>query len=301
MTRRMRAPDRPPELDMQVFIGSDAIRRGLLTDYQLRTRAWRRIRKDVYADERLELTHELACRAALLKMPAGVVLAGPSAAYMLGIGIAADFNDRVHVVAPHSVDVCALAGVRRHESAIGEREIVDGDMPYTTIERTAWDLGIWLAAPRAVAILDAMLRSTLLTRADLDAIMLHRDGTWRSRYARAAFAMAGGDARSPADSALRARLMERGLPRPRIGQTLIIRNSGGTISLDLDMSWPDYKVALEYKLDQIALLTANGWIAIYATPTRTRRDFLTVAQEVREALLRRRWQPSGERAGDRRL
>jgi hypothetical protein len=294
-------PHRPPELDMQVFIGSDAVRRGLLTEAQLRSRAWRRIRKDVYADERVSPTHDLACRAALLRMPPGVVIAGPSAAYLLGVAFAAGFTDRVHLIAPPTVRVCALTGVRAHVTELGERDIVDGDMPYTTTARTAWDVAVWLPAPRAVTILDAMLRNRLVTRADLDAILLRRDGTWRAGRARVAFRMAGGDARTPADSALRARLMEDGLPRPVIGQTITIRTSGGTMSLDLDMSWSDHRVALEYKLDQLALLTANGWHAIYASPTRARRDFLTVAREVREALTRQGWRPTGEQLSERRF
>ncbi|MFI9641608.1 hypothetical protein ACIG87_16335 [Micromonospora sp. NPDC051925] len=98
-------PHRPEPLAWQVFRGSDAIRRGLLTRHQLRGAAWLRLGHDVYADARLDRDHALICRAAVLRMPAGSVIAGPSAAYLHGVEHAAGFGDEVHVLVPRAARV----------------------------------------------------------------------------------------------------------------------------------------------------------------------------------------------------
>ncbi|WP_428963304.1 endonuclease domain-containing protein [Micromonospora fluostatini] len=107
---------RPRSLAFQVFRGSEAVRCGLLTKHQLRSSAWLRVRHDVYADARLDRDHTLACRAVALRLPATVLLAGPSAAYLHGVEHAASFADDVHVLTTGSVRVAAQHGVRVHTS-----------------------------------------------------------------------------------------------------------------------------------------------------------------------------------------
>lgn len=109
-------PHRPPQLAWQVFRGSDVVRRGLLTRHQLRGASWVRLRQDVYADARLDRDHSLACRAALLRLPPGTLLAGPSAAYLHGVEHAAGFRDDVHVLLPATVRADAQPGVRVHQA-----------------------------------------------------------------------------------------------------------------------------------------------------------------------------------------
>lgn len=100
----------------QVFRGSEAIRRGLLSRHHLRGASWIRLRQDVYADARLDRDHALACRAALLRMPPGAAIAGPSAAYLHGVEHAADFTDDVHVLLPATVRADSQPGVRVHHA-----------------------------------------------------------------------------------------------------------------------------------------------------------------------------------------
>ncbi|MET8252396.1 DUF559 domain-containing protein [Micromonospora sp. NPDC005197] len=107
-------PYRPDALTWQVFRGSDAVRAGLLSEHQLRSAAWVRLRHDIYADARLDRDHALACRAALLRLPPGVVVGGPSAAFLHGIEHAAAFTDDVHVLVPRSLRVGAQRGLRVH-------------------------------------------------------------------------------------------------------------------------------------------------------------------------------------------
>ncbi|WBB74150.1 hypothetical protein O7602_00880 [Micromonospora sp. WMMD1128] len=100
----------------QVFRGSDAVRRGLLSRHHLRGASWVRLRQDVYADARLDRDHALACRAVLLRMPPGTLIAGPSAAYLHGVEHAADFTDDVHVLLPAMVRADSHPGVRVHHA-----------------------------------------------------------------------------------------------------------------------------------------------------------------------------------------
>ncbi|SCG75570.1 hypothetical protein [Micromonospora humi] len=111
-------PHRPPELAGQVFRGSDAVRRGLLSRHHLRGASWVRLRQDVYADARLDRDHELACRAVLLRMPPDALIAGPSAAYLHGVEHAAAFTDDVHVLLPATVRADSQPGVRVHHAPI---------------------------------------------------------------------------------------------------------------------------------------------------------------------------------------
>ncbi|MEV1145943.1 DUF559 domain-containing protein [Micromonospora sp. NPDC049799] len=107
-------PHRPAALAWQVFRGSDAVGHDLLTEHQLRSSAWIRLRHDVYADARLERDHALACRAAALRLPNGVWIAGPSAAYLHGVEHAASFTDEVHVLVPGPGRLGAQKGIRLH-------------------------------------------------------------------------------------------------------------------------------------------------------------------------------------------
>ncbi|SCG77706.1 Transcriptional regulator, AbiEi antitoxin, Type IV TA system [Micromonospora echinaurantiaca] len=107
-------PYRPDSLAWQVFRGSDAIRRGLLTRHQLRSASWIRLLHDVYADARLDRDHGLTCRAALLRLPPDAAIAGPSAAYLHGIEHAASFTDEVHVLVPRTIRVDSQRGIRVH-------------------------------------------------------------------------------------------------------------------------------------------------------------------------------------------
>ncbi|WUR59655.1 hypothetical protein OHS32_32095 [Micromonospora chokoriensis] len=111
-------PHRPDALTWQVFRGSDAVREGLLTEHQLRSAAWVRLRHDIYADARLDRDHALACRAALFRLPPGVTVGGPSAAYLLGVEHAAAFTDDVHILVPRSPRIGPQRGLRVHVNAI---------------------------------------------------------------------------------------------------------------------------------------------------------------------------------------
>lgn len=285
-----RLPYRAPGLEFQVFLGSDAVRKGLLTEHQLRSRAWRRLRQNVYADARLEQDHRLDCRAVALRVPRGVVIAGPSAAYLFGIGHAAGFGDDVHVIAPPSVRVGAQRGVKVHVQEIDPADtVVDAPVPHTTLGRTAFDVAAWLSPAGAVPVIDTMLHRGLVTPADLAQVLRSRAGRRGLTKARVAFGMADPGSSTPAESRLRVRLMRNGVPRPVLRHPIAFDYPSGDPVLLLDMAWPAYRVAIEYDRRRAAMLTAAGWFVLHVPPAPAGGDFPDILHDVRQALFRRGW------------
>lgn len=297
-------PHRPGALAWQVFRGSDVVRRGLLTEHQLRSSAWVRLRHDVYADARLDRDHGLACRAAALRLPAGALFAGPSAAYLHGIEHAATFSDDVHVLVPKALRVSAQKGIRLHVSGLDDPPPAltsDSGGARTSPEQAAWECAVWLEPVRAIGIVDALLRQGLTTPAALTTVADRHVGRPGGRRAGWVFDLADPGAQSPPESHLRVRLVLAGLPRP-VTQHPVRLPSG--LVLHPDLAWPQYRVAVEYDghwhhdeerlhLDRRRLneLVAAGWLVLPVTSHRLHREFPKVAAEVRAALTSRGWRP----------
>lgn len=286
---------RPHELRRRVFRGTEALDSGLLTPAQLRSRAWLRIRHDAYADSRLDRDHRLLCHAVGLWLPPHAAIAGPSAAYLLGVTHAAKFSDDVHVVTPPEHRLPALRGLRIHHSLIEQSEIGAADgIACTDPARTAWDLANWLDLARAVGIIDGLLRLGLIDPMSLRKLADSRVGRRGAKKAATAFGLADGRAESPPESHLRVWLVLAGLPPP-VPQHPVVMPDGKTYRLDL--AWPEYRVAIEYdghwhgapeqlhadrrRLNQ---LVGAGWIVLHVTSQRLYRDFEGVLREASTAL-----------------
>lgn len=296
-------PARPPSLSWQVFRGSDAVARGLLTRHQLRSSAWLRLRHDVYADARLDRDHALACRGAALRLPASAVIAGPSAAFLLGVEHAARFTDDVHVIVPKPVRIGPQQRLQVHATDLDPLDVESvGGLLRTRAGRTAWDVAVWLDPPRAVAIIDALLRKALVTRDELRGTVARLAGRPGTQQARLAVALADGRAQSPPESVLRVRLVLAGLPPP-VPQYAVQLSSG--LALHPDLAWPEYRVAVEYDghwhgdPDQLHLdrrrlnrLATEGWLVLHVTSRRLHHDFPGVLKEIRAALMSRGWRPT---------
>jgi hypothetical protein len=296
------APAHPAALAGRIFRGTDATRRGLLTEAQLQSRAWQRIRHDVYADARLARDHALACHAAWLRLPTSTTFAGPSAAYLHGVEHAAEFRDDVHVITPTSVRLGAQRNLRVHHLDLAPAEILAGQgLPRTTAARTAWDVATWFDPVHAVPIVDALLARRLVSRAELDALIALHAGHRGWRRAEQAFGLADPAAQSPPESVLRVRLMLGGLPRP-VAQSAIRVASG--LILHPDLAWEEWQVAVEYdghwhadadqlhrdrrRLNQLAVA---GWTVLHVTSRRLHNDFPAVLHEVKSALIAKGWRP----------
>jgi hypothetical protein len=274
----------------------------MLTPAQLRGHAWTRIRHNIYVDSRVEPDHALRVRGATMALPSGLVVAGPSAAVLLGVESAARPADLIHVIAPNGPRVGHLDGVRVHSCDLAPNEIVvRADLPCTSGARTAWDLGRWLEPLVAIPIIDAFLGRVLVTVEILAETADLHAGARGGRRAANVFALADGGSQSPPESVLRVRFVLSGLPRPLLQFPIMLPNG---VMVHPDIAWPYYRVACEYdglwhgSNDQLHVdrkrlngLVSADWIVLHVTSRRLYQDYDGVLSEVRAALMSRGWRP----------
>src|SRR4051794_40336181 len=104
-------PSRPDLLRNRVFRGSWAIRSGVLTPDNLRSQAWRRLRRDVYADARLPLDHRVVAWGVSLVAPREAVFGGFTAVVLAGGSGFAAIEDPVEMVLPPTTRWRPEAGI----------------------------------------------------------------------------------------------------------------------------------------------------------------------------------------------
>lgn len=283
-----RAPHKPAELVGKVFLRSEVMRRGLLTDHQVRSTAWRHIAQDVYADAELPRDHVLVCRATMLHMPSDVIFAGPSAAALAGVGTAATFEDKVHVVAP-----VARRGLARNHVVVhrvthplpAEWVTSKDGLNYTMPARAAWECAGWLSGLRALAIVDAILRAMLATKSDYAVMVAQCRESRNARRANAILALADGRSRSARLSMVRGLLLGHPhLPPPEVMFSVVVPPAAAPVPVDL--AWPRYQVGVVRDEEQVERLARQHWLAISAAGLKTPA---AVVEAVQGALVRRGW------------
>jgi hypothetical protein len=266
------------------FIGSEAIKSGSLTAYQLRSR-FVAVYPDVYLPVGADLTSTTRARAAWLWSRRRGVVAGQSASALHG---AEWVDDR----APAQL----LYQHRRPPSGIrtwldrvtdDEKQLVAGTLT-TTPARTAFDLACRNPIGKAVAAIDALTRATGLDIADVKLLAEPYKGHRNIRCARTALSLVDAGAESPRETWLRLLLGEAGYPRP---QTQIpVYGQYGELVAVVDMGWEAIKLGVEYEGDhhrtdrrqfnrdiaRFDALNDLGWIIVRVT-----------AEDVRGGILRR--------------
>lgn len=249
---------------VQLFIGSEAIRRGELTRRRL-VRDYNVVYRDVYLPKDVELTAQLRARAAWLS----------TGATLCGISAAAAFGTKwLDPAAPAEMvrsDRHAQMGTVAHTWQLEPDEIcLAGSMVVTTPPRTAFDIGRRHPLDEAIPILDALLNTTGITAGDVSAVASKHPGARGVARLRAALQLVDGGAESPPESRLRLVLVRAGLPMP---QTQI---AFPELRIRVDLGWPEWKVAVEYDgiqhwsnrrqrswdIERIALLEAAGWTVV---------------------------------------
>jgi very-short-patch-repair endonuclease len=232
------------------FLGSAAVRAGLLTAGRLRGPRYVRVFTDVYLPAGVELTFEMRSRAAyLLVRERGGMLAGYSAAALHG----ASCEPRgapAEVLVP--VHVKPQPGLLVHQGDCDEREIAGG-VAVTSRLRTAWDLGRRLTLPEAVVAVDALARPkypgeppyfdpfVLLDR------RLAEPGARNCLRLDRVVALADPRSESPPETRMRLRLVLAEL-RPDVQYEL--RTEYGAFVARVDLAFPRARLAIEYDSDE---------------------------------------------------
>jgi hypothetical protein len=227
----------------EVFLGSEALRRGDITRHDLQ-RWHRRIYPGVYVEKRRPVSLQDSIAGAWLWSRRKGVVAGVAASALHGAGWVDD-DIRVELICnngrpPRQVIV-------RNEQLGGDEVTIIGGLPVTTVSRTAFDLGRHLPRGEAVARLDALARATRFAASDVLALAKRHNGVRGVRRLTAALALINAGAQSPRETWLRLLLVDAGFPPPA---TQIVVHNGDYCPLAfLDLGWEAVKVAVEYDGD----------------------------------------------------
>lgn len=278
-----------------VFLGSEALAQGKITEHELR-RWHRAIFRDVYVPSRHQLTLRDRIEGAWLWSRRRAVIAGVAASALHG---ARWIDDDIPI---EVVWNCTRppAGVIARDETLSDDEVARvAGLPVTSVARTAYDLGRHLPRQRAVARLDALMHATPFSVEDVLLLAKRHRGARGLRTLRAVLPVVDGGAESPRETWLRLLLIDAGLPTPT---TQIPVLDGYRPVAFVDMGWANYKVAVEYDGDhhrhdrrhyvkdqrRLRKLAAMGWIVVRVIAEDSRED---VIRRVRGALLARGWRP----------
>ncbi|WP_089402428.1 endonuclease domain-containing protein [Geodermatophilus saharensis] len=282
-------PVAPAALRGRVFRGSAQVAAGHLTKGQLRSAAWQRLFRDVYACSSVALTHEVRAGAAALLLLPGAVVCGRSAAVLWGVD-AAGPDDDVEVTVPPGSPACTVPGVRvRRWALLPDQITTRRGIPVTVPATTAVDIG---RAPvplaESVVLVDALVACGATELAAVRTAAAAATGSG-CRRARRVADLADGLAGSPQETRLRLLLHASRLPRPVAQHTVLDAN--GDFVARVDFAWPAKRLAVEYEgrwhgrpqhvaSDRARLnrLTAAGWRVVFVTAEDLRDPDLVVAR-----------------------
>ena len=270
-----------------VFKGSEALRQGKLTPYQLRTR-FRAIFPDVYVAHCTPVSLRTRSEAAWLWSGRRGVLAGLAAAALHGASWIDD-DESVELIWRNQHSPAEV--VTRNERLDDDEVTRVAGLPVTTPARTGFDLARQLCTGDAVARIDALMRARPFSVEDVLVLAKRHHGARGVRRLGAVLPRVDPGAASPKETWLRLVLVDGGLPPPRT--QIPVLSPTGRPRFYLDMGWPDRKVAVEYDGDQhrdryrfrkdierLEYIQGLGWIVIRVVADDRRAD---IVRRVRHA------------------
>lgn len=180
--------------------------------------------------------------------------------------------DDLHVLSPPGSRLRSADGLVVHRRDGAPLTIVRG-RPATTAAWTAVEVARSLRRPRALATLDAALRSGTCSRPEIWRAAVAQAGRRGIVAVRGLIAIADGRAESPMESEARLAMIDGGLPIPELQYEL--RDGAGRLRR-VDFAWPRHRVAVEYDgvdwhsgpdamrrdRDRTAALMDVGWTVI---------------------------------------
>jgi hypothetical protein len=159
-----------------------------------------------------------------------------------GYGFDTDETVDLHVLNPPGRQLRSADGLVVHRRE-GAPLTMFGGRPVTAPAWTAIEVARSLRRPRALATLDAALRSGTCSRDDLRKAAGLQSGRRGIVAVRALLPLAAPEAESPMESEARLVMIDGGLPMPVLQYEIIDANGR---AWRLDFAWPEYRVAAEY-------------------------------------------------------
>lgn len=222
------------------FTTADARASGITSD-QLRSGRFERVFRGCYVDAAGGQDPFARIRAAVGLHPLGAFASHLSAARLYRLPVPATPEE--HVTVFSDADRRRRAGVRSHSTAhdvdVVKRQGIRVASPCATFVA----LGSILDLVELVIVGDAMVKRGLATLEELLATAANTSGKGAVAARRAAaYVRKGVD--SPQESRLRMLVVLAGLPEPEVNH--IIRNQAGEWVARFDLSYPDYRLLVEY-------------------------------------------------------
>jgi hypothetical protein len=276
------------------FVGSDAVRAGVLGKYELRSE-FTPVFPDVYLHRDVEPVLVHRARAAWLWSHREGVVAGLTASALHGAKWVDD-SLPIELVWPNAR---APTGMRTYDYRLPTDEfaVFDG-MRITTPERTAFDIGRRRGDVEPVARLDALGNATPFHPAGVRGMSRRHRGARGLRRLEAALDLHDPGAESPKETWLRLLLIDAGFPRP---QTQIpVPGLSGETRYRLDMGWEDVMVAVEYdgehhRVDRpsykndimrMEYIHSVGWLVVRVVAGHRRPEIVRRVRDARASRLR---------------
>ncbi len=284
----------------ELILGSEAMATKAMPERVMRS-LYKAVHPGVYCPAGIELTARERAEAAWLWSRREAVIAGNSAAAVLG----------AKWVSPQ-LDAELIHNNRRPPPGIivqtdalldGEVVHVDG-VAVTGPARTAFDIGRRTSSRlQAVQRLDALTNATDLKAVEVQAVIAQHPGARGLVRLRGILPLVDGGAESPQESRARLALIDAGLPQP---QTQIrVFDEYGDLIARIDMGYEELKVGIEYDgvqhwsdpkqrdrdIDRYSLLLDLGWTIVRVSSELLRHRQGTFVYRVAAALRASGWRP----------
>ncbi len=196
----------------------------------------------VYSPSGIELSASQRAQAAWLWSRRRAVVAGNSAAALLGAKWVSPALDAELICGNRRPP----AGITVHADTLLPNEMLDvHGIPVTTPARTAFDIGRRTTMRlHAVQRLDALANATDVKVTDVEAVIAEHPGARGLARLRRVLPLVDGGAESPQETRTRLVLIDAGLPRP---QTQIrVCDEYGDFVARIDMGYEALRVGIEY-------------------------------------------------------
>jgi very-short-patch-repair endonuclease len=279
------APDWP-------FLGTEALARGAVNRYQLRTH-YDVVFRNVYVPKGQALGAADKAVAAWLWSGRRATVAGLSAAALLGTR----WIDAKRPAELNQLSRRKTKGIILHSDELWDDEtcFVRG-VPVTTAARTAFDLGRRRGLTTAVIRLDALMQASNVKPIEVVSIADRHRGARGTVQLREALSLADAGAESPQETRTRLVLTSAGL-RPQRTQIEVFDDFGAFVHR-IDMGWDDWRVGVEYDgiqhwtdpdvrnrdIDWQAEVEALGWRIVRVGSDMLRYRQGTIVERTRTAL-----------------
>jgi hypothetical protein len=207
-------------------------------DVQVKSGGLVRVWYGVYAAQQPNLLGRLAALDIFMGQPAVACMGTAAALY----GFDTENTIAIHVLDP-GVRMRPTLGLMVHQRTGARLQRVSGHLA-TSPAWTAVEVARQLRRPRALATLDAALRSMRCTRNEIERAVAEQRGRRGIIAVRKLLPFADGRAESAMESEARLLMLDHGLPLPELQYPIHGRH--GEL-WRVDFAWPEVRVAAEYE------------------------------------------------------